>query len=103
MNKLKFECTDCKSILCVDNEGKGQGEHKNTCILEVKNKCACGHNIQGTYSEVRSMLEDHLIKECQELLCPKTRKLMRVVHRFGELGVPANLVEFYKNRELTNF
>ncbi len=96
MKKLKFECTDCKSILCVNNEGKGQGEHKDTCMLEVRHKCACGHNFQGTYAEVGSMMENHLIQECQELLCPNTRKLMRVVNRLGELGVPEYFLEFYK-------
>jgi hypothetical protein len=65
-------------------------------MLEVRHKCACGHNFQGAYAEVRSMLQEHLIKECQELLCPNTRKLMRVVNRFGELGVPENLIAFYK-------
>jgi hypothetical protein len=41
------------------------------------------------------MLKDHIIKEYQELLCHNTRKLMRSVERFGELGVTEKLVEFY--------
>jgi hypothetical protein len=50
------------------------------------------------------MLEDHLIKECQELLCHNTRKLMRVVERFEEFGVPKKIsLDLQKLRALLLF
>ena len=74
----------------------GQGEHEDFCMLEVKYKCVCGHSILGRYAEVKSMLDEHLISECLEFLCRTTRKLMRVVNKFSEWGLPDEVIELYK-------
>jgi hypothetical protein len=68
-------------------------------MLEVKYKCACGHIFIGSYAEVKTILRNHLMKECLEILCFKTRRLLRVVNRFEELGVPKILIDFYKSLE----
>jgi hypothetical protein len=80
----------------VNDKGNGQGEHTETCTLEVLYKCLCGHIFNGSYAEVKTALINHLIKVCLKIMCPATRKLMRVVNRFEELGVPQKLIEFYR-------
>ena len=69
MQKLRFECQGCKSVLGVSDAGMGQGKHEDFCDLKVNYKCACDHNFTGTYSKIKTMLKEHLIKECEHILC----------------------------------
>ncbi len=67
--------------------------------MEVMYKCVCRDIFRGSYKEILTMLKDHLMKECPEILCPVTRKLVRVANRFQDLGVPQKLIDFYKSFE----
>ena len=96
MSRLKFECTDCKAILVVSDQGNGQGRHTDSCKVEVRYKCSCGHTFSANFKEIKSLLKLHLISECHQILCQNTRRLMRVVNRFEELGVPESLIDYYK-------
>jgi len=96
MKKLKFECQGCKSILGVNDAGMGQGKHEDFCVLAVIHKFTCGNVFNGTYAEIKAKQMDHLIKECTNILCLASRRLMKLVKRFESLGVPEILIEIYK-------
>ena len=96
MKKLKFECQGCKTILVVSDAGMGKGKHEDFCNLVVTHKCACGYNFSGTYLEIKTMLMEHLIKECIHILCAATRRLMRLINRFEELKLPKKMIEWFK-------
>jgi hypothetical protein len=66
----------------------GYGKHEDFCDLASKYKCACGHNFTGTYSEIKTMFKEHLMKECTDIMCSASRRLKRLVNRFELLGVP---------------
>ncbi len=96
MNKLKFKCQGCESVLGVNDAGMGQGKHEEFCDLAVIYKCACGYVFNGTYPEIKAKLMDHLIKECTNIVCVESRRLLKLVKRFESLGVPDILIDIYK-------
>jgi hypothetical protein len=96
IKRLRFECQGCKSIVAVNEKGNGQGKHTETCTVELKYKCACGHIFKGSPVEIKAMVKEHLMKECYSIMCKSTRRLTRAVNRFEELKVPQILIDFYK-------
>lgn len=50
MKQLKFQCKGCPSILTPNKRGAGQGMHEDSCEIEVKYRCTCGHVFCARYS-----------------------------------------------------
>ena len=92
-------CQGCPSIVRANENGAGVGEHADSCLKEVKFRCACGYNFRGNYSGVKSLLSAHLKNECTSVLTANTRRLTRTVNRFEELKIHPLLIKFYKDQE----